>query len=56
MSARPEPAADQQCGQPTLLGGMERPCQLRPGHEDPHLLAPLPRAPEDDECFNWWER
>lgn len=30
------------CGEPTLLGGYERPCQLAPGHALPHLRLPEP--------------
>ena len=31
-----------ECGEPTVLGGYERPCQLLPGHPGPHLRKPVP--------------
>jgi hypothetical protein len=31
-----------ECGQPTVLGGAERPCQMKPGHGGPHMRKPIP--------------
>jgi hypothetical protein len=32
---------DPECGAPTVLGGHERPCQMPPGHDGPHLRKPV---------------